>query len=516
MWEKINGSIVPVVRGQLTSQGITGQGITVTVLEPANPPLPEGVQASSDTTLPTSGEQTNHSKTVMNLLNDPVFGIAPGTRVNFRDAGIINLSIFDDPPPEIRQNPMALRSFIQNNLKQGDVLSFRNASTHVNQIMQEGDAAKRVINMSYGKNAIDKAATLYKLMQSKPDWAMAILGEPVIDPQASAMVQQNPERLQDPTFLAELNQLNRTQEKKEKTLAFMTETMNSPEIKQAQQQWVNTTKQSADSGIVIVAAAGNAHMLAEEWRQQGVNVPPEAESNWFTHSDHIISVGGSHTNNTPHTVQDDLLYSESASGTSRFKPTISAQGDNVIFAPQDYQKLSNLQSIPPQALSLLPKILASPAGGELLQAQGDGTSFSAPYVSGTVAMMLQQNPNLTFAEIKQKLQAAATDTPADNTREGAGILDVVKAVQSAAPGGVSAGPANRVDTLRSGFMEGMSKFQMMLTSGLFIIPEITKIYDNLNRFLFSTLPGLSAEGSLPGTQPPVAPPLPLIPGNGIR
>lgn len=59
----------------------------------------------------------------------------------------------------------------------------------------------------------------------------------------------------------------------------------------------------------------------------------------------------------------------------------------------------------------------------------DGTSFSAPYVAGTAALMLQANPRLTTPQIQQLLQATARDLP--GTRDGAGIVDPVAAVQRA-------------------------------------------------------------------------------------
>lgn len=61
-----------------------------------------------------------------------------------------------------------------------------------------------------------------------------------------------------------------------------------------------------------------------------------------------------------------------------------------------------------------------------------GTSMSSPGVAGAIALLLQQNPNLTASEVKQKLMKNAktdeTTGVVPNTRWGAGKLDIYKTV----------------------------------------------------------------------------------------
>jgi subtilisin family serine protease len=69
-----------------------------------------------------------------------------------------------------------------------------------------------------------------------------------------------------------------------------------------------------------------------------------------------------------------------------------------------------------------------------------GTSMSAPHVTGTIALMLEENPRLSNADILKYLQAGARPAPAGGTREtwGAGKLDTqaaVTAVRNAGGGG---------------------------------------------------------------------------------
>jgi serine protease AprX len=62
-----------------------------------------------------------------------------------------------------------------------------------------------------------------------------------------------------------------------------------------------------------------------------------------------------------------------------------------------------------------------------------GTSFSAPLVAGTIAMMLEANPNLTPAEVKDILQRSATPMPLNYRHEsGAGMLNAYAAVLESA------------------------------------------------------------------------------------
>jgi serine protease AprX len=64
---------------------------------------------------------------------------------------------------------------------------------------------------------------------------------------------------------------------------------------------------------------------------------------------------------------------------------------------------------------------------------GSGTSFTAPQVAGTIAMMLDVNPSLTPAQIRDILQRSATPMPPYYRYEvGAGMLNAHAAVLEAA------------------------------------------------------------------------------------
>ena len=77
--------------------------------------------------------------------------------------------------------------------------------------------------------------------------------------------------------------------------------------------------------------------------------------------------------------------------------------------------------------------------------------MAAPVVSGTVALMLQANPNLTPNLIKAILQYTAQQYPGYNTlRQGAGFLNTLGAVRLAKFYSESAGRATGCRRRRSG------------------------------------------------------------------
>ena len=61
-------------------------------------------------------------------------------------------------------------------------------------------------------------------------------------------------------------------------------------------------------------------------------------------------------------------------------------------------------------------------------ALGDGTSFSAPQITGLVADMKVLDPQLTPAQIESILAQSATTQPGEEIRLGAGVVDPQKAL----------------------------------------------------------------------------------------
>jgi serine protease AprX len=114
-------------------------------------------------------------------------------------------------------------------------------------------------------------------------------------------------------------------------------------------------------------------------------------------------------------------------GSPLFRPTLVAPGVNTV-------------SLRPSTLASVTAIDGLAANDSALSASelpyyttGNGTSFSAPQVAGVIALMLEANPNLTPAQVRDILQRTATPLPPYYMYEvGAGMLNAQAAVLEAA------------------------------------------------------------------------------------
>jgi serine protease AprX len=179
-------------------------------------------------------------------------------------------------------------------------------------------------------------------------------------------------------------------------------------------------KRVADSGVVVVAAAGNAGKNAlGEAQYGGVDAPANAP--W------VLTVGASSTMGTI-TRDDDTMASFSSHGPTYLdwaaKPDLVAPGvGSVSLAVPG----SNFYVTKPGQL-----LEGSFPTLELPYMSLSGTSMAAPVVSGTVALMLQANPHLTPNAVKAILQYTAQNYSGyDALTQGAGFLNAVGAVRLA-------------------------------------------------------------------------------------
>jgi len=158
--------------------------------------------------------------------------------------------------------------------------------------------------------------------------------------------------------------------------------------------------------IVVVASAGNQH--------GGVLYPPANDP-------FIITVGAADDKGTS-TLSDDVIASFSSYGTTVDgfkKPDLIAPGTNII-ARLVNRNMGLAQAHPSNKVN----------GGKYFRMSG--TSMAAPIVSGAVALLLQDEPQLTPDQVKHRLMATANKTwPGyDPVQAGAGYLDIYAAVHS--------------------------------------------------------------------------------------
>lgn len=169
------------------------------------------------------------------------------------------------------------------------------------------------------------------------------------------------------------------------------------------------TKMLTDNGVNVVFSAGNTGP-----GQHTLN--PYAVAPW------VVSVGA--TDTLGH-LAGFSSRGDFASGL--FRPTLVAPGVNVVSVRgSGITNVIGAQGVTNNDLQRL-------TSSELpYYTTSSGTSFSAPQVAGTIALMLEANPSLTPAAVRDILQRTATPLPPYYEHEvGAGMLNAHAAVLEA-------------------------------------------------------------------------------------
>ena len=181
------------------------------------------------------------------------------------------------------------------------------------------------------------------------------------------------------------------------------------------------------NGVVVVVAAGNNGDNADN----GILYPPANDP-------FVITVGATDDRGTPG-ISDDLLapfspYGKTAEGFA--KPELVAPGTNII-------------SLLAKKNCVLYKQHPDHAVGGSTNGRGyyfrmSGTSMASAVTAGAVALLLQQEPDLTPDQVKYRLMATAR--PFDkSSRVGAGHLDIYAAVQGSTSRSANTGiPASQL------------------------------------------------------------------------
>jgi serine protease AprX len=184
-------------------------------------------------------------------------------------------------------------------------------------------------------------------------------------------------------------------------------------------------KALVDRGVVVVAAAGNNGRSGGKKVWGGI--PSPADAPW------VITVGASSSMGTL-TRRDDTMASFSSRGPAVghiAKPDLVASGVGIVSTISGEGSLIPTES---QFLVSIPCPLRAgcPTPSSPPYMSLSGTSMAAPVVSGTIALMLQANPNLTPNLVKAILQYTAEFRGGYSPLEqGAGFLNSLGAVRLA-------------------------------------------------------------------------------------
>jgi serine protease AprX len=157
------------------------------------------------------------------------------------------------------------------------------------------------------------------------------------------------------------------------------------------------------SGVVVVTAAGNRgfNKLAHpeggatgDYRYISITDPGNADG--------VITVGSTHRY-MPHSYGVSYFSSRGPTGDGRTKPDLVAPGERIDSCSLygDYETL-------------------------------DGTSMAAPHVSGAAALLIARHREMMGEprRVKEVLCKSATDLGRERRFQGAGMLDVLRALQS--------------------------------------------------------------------------------------
>lgn len=294
-------------------------------------------------------------------------GIAPGATTEIVNAS----SLFTREYPDINPNDTLDRS-----LATRIATDIEDGTNHLRDIVTQHNPD--IINMS------SEPSTL--------EWGRRVFIEDRFNPALAEKFAAHP-------VLSKLGDASTTGTSQLKTAVEYVDTLiqTSPEIQAAIDQR-NDFISSLDKEPIMVIAAGNDGQVA---KSLGLS---NGEGMAKLTKDAIV-VGASHPNNTPE-LDDDTMALLSSTGTPTHHPTLAAPGHEVIVG-------SELTRLAPNNNGVI-----------------SGTSYAAPEVVGTIALMLQKNSTLNSDDVRRILTDTAVDTSAPLESEGAGMMDPVAALNA--------------------------------------------------------------------------------------
>jgi subtilisin family serine protease len=170
------------------------------------------------------------------------------------------------------------------------------------------------------------------------------------------------------------------------------------------------------SGVVVVTAAGNtgyAYAL-DRGKQKQIAAGRALTINDPGNADKAITVGSTHRD-MPHVYGVSYFSSKGPTGDGRAKPDLVAPGEKILSAATGRFRDRS-----------------AGAGTETDYIENSGTSMAAPHVSGVIAAFLSVREEFIGRpdEVKRTFVGTATDLGRTRDFQGAGLVDLMRAIQS--------------------------------------------------------------------------------------
>lgn len=174
------------------------------------------------------------------------------------------------------------------------------------------------------------------------------------------------------------------------------------------------------TGVVVVVAAGNSGSVKLNVQKSDVSQFSAAVTiNDPGNADLAITVGSTHRD-SPHTNGISYFSSRGPTGDGRRKPDLVAPGELITSAAAG-TNLANIQRAKFEGLD-----------GAAVYIQDSGTSMAAPHVSGAIAAFLSVQREFVGRpdEVKRIFTSSATSLNRDPNFQGAGLVDLMRALQT--------------------------------------------------------------------------------------
>ena len=211
------------------------------------------------------------------------------------------------------------------------------------------------------------------------------------------------------------------------------------------------------SGVVVVVAAGNTgHGTAQTSSKGAVSAGLALTINDPGNAELAITVGSTHRD-MPHVYGVSYFSSKGPTGDGRAKPDLVAPGEKIVScdaswrldsddehdpaSPAEQRKrkdhLARLvrrvqawQEAPPAAAAAQQRRTTRRSQGQYRE--DSGTSMAAPHVSGVIAAFLSVRREFIGQpeKVKQLFVGTATDLRRERYFQGAGLVDLMRAIQS--------------------------------------------------------------------------------------